>query len=93
MRNDGFNVAIQRLYGQFIHRTQLVTRYPLGTRRDAERQSGSTRGYHKVPGIYIYENRQKLSHGARKFAGRYPGGPLMRSPESLTGCLWATGLM
>ena len=35
---------------------------------------------------------EKESHGARPFAGRSPGGPLMQPAGSFTGCLRATGL-
>ena len=35
---------------------------------------------------------EKESRGARPFAGRSPGGPLMQPAVSFTGCLRATGL-
>ena len=35
---------------------------------------------------------EKESRGARPFAGRSPGGPLMQPTGSFTGCLRATGL-
>ena len=35
---------------------------------------------------------EKESRGARPFAGRSPGGPLMKPVGSFTGCLRATGL-
>ena len=35
---------------------------------------------------------EKESRGARPFAGRSPGGPLMQPNGSFTGCLRATGL-
>ena len=35
---------------------------------------------------------EKESRGARPFAGRSPGGPLMQPAGSFTGCLRATGL-
>ena len=65
---------------------QGSARAPKGSRRSAPLDTV------RCPLYLLTEIGEKESRGARSFAGRSPGGPLMQPAGSFTGCLRATGL-
>ena len=100
--NDWFNVAVRRPCGQFIHRTDpygsrpVINITPGHFRGPCERAPKGSRPASldtvRCPLYLLTRIGEKESRGARPFACRSPGGPLVQLAGSFMGCLRATGL-